>query len=74
MRIRRRPRRYIAQYWVALLTPAFRYSRSRDAFALRGVGNSIGPVLREDRRRGTLPFDGDDRRGALLARRRARVA
>jgi hypothetical protein len=38
---------------------------SRDAFVLRGIGNSAGPVLRpERRRRRGRPVDGSDRRGA----------
>jgi hypothetical protein len=74
MRTIKRPRRYITRYWLALLTPAFRYSRSRDAFVLRVVGNSIGPVLRPDRRRAQLPFMGQERRGEHTAQRQARVA
>jgi hypothetical protein len=41
-----------------------RYSRSRDAYILRAVGGSRGPVLRVDRRvRRERGFDGVDRRG-----------
>lgn len=57
-----RPRRYIAPYWLMLLRPLFRYSTTRDAFVLRMIGNSTGPVLRPDRRRRAQPFDGIDRR------------
>ena len=46
---------------MALLRPFLRYSRSRDAYILRGVGSSRGPVLRVDRRHGQ-PFDGVERR------------
>jgi hypothetical protein len=75
MRTVRRPRRYIAQEWLFLLAPAFRYSRSRDAFVLRGIGSSTGPVLRAERRRGQRPFSGAERRGRGVAHRhRARVA
>jgi hypothetical protein len=45
-----RPRRYVSRYWLVLLTPVLRYSATRDAFVLRAIGNSIGPVLRVDRR------------------------
>ncbi len=69
MRTVRRPRRYIDRQWLILLRPALRYSRTRDAYVLRGVGHARGPVLRVDRRdpaeRG---FQGIERR------RRASVA
>jgi hypothetical protein len=45
-----------------LLKPLFRYSYGRDAFVLRGIGGSRGPVLRLERRRRQRPFDGGDRR------------
>lgn len=46
-RVARRPRREVGTtaYRVARRL-GFRYSHSRDALVLRGVGNSIGPVLR----------------------------
>jgi hypothetical protein len=45
------------------MKPVFRYSVSRDAFVLRVVGNSVGPVLRVDRRRHSeRTFAGLDRR------------
>jgi hypothetical protein len=48
---------------LVLLGPAFRYSRTRDAYVLRAVGNTRGPVLRIDRRAGRKrQFDGADRR------------
>jgi hypothetical protein len=58
-----RPRRYIARHWLTLLTPVMRYSSSRDAYVLRGLGRSMGPVLRPDRRR-AQPFDGVERRAS----------
>jgi len=59
----KRPRRYLAKQWLVLLRPAFRYSRTRDAYVLRAVGNTRGPVLRIDRRAGRKrQFDGADRR------------
>ncbi|HEY7934022.1 MAG TPA: hypothetical protein VID48_09365 [Solirubrobacteraceae bacterium] len=57
-----RPRRYLAHHWLVLLTPLLRYSATRDAYVLRAVGGSKGPVLRVDRRRRQLGFDGIDRR------------
>ena len=62
-----RPRRYVAQHWLSILRPAFRYSTTRDAYVLRFVGNSRGPVLRPDRRRRRTPFEGVERRGAQIA-------
>jgi hypothetical protein len=59
----RRPRRYIARHWLVMMKPLLRYSSSRDAFVLRGVGNTAGPVLRVDRRaRHQSSFAGLDRR------------
>jgi hypothetical protein len=66
MRTIRRPRRYIAPHWLALLRPILRYSHSRNAYVLRGIGVNTGPVLRLDRRTGQ-PFDGVDRRQAHTA-------
>jgi hypothetical protein len=66
MRTIRRPRHYIARHWFVLLRPVLRYSRSRDAYLLRGIGVKTGPVLRPDRRTGQ-PFDGVDRRQAHTA-------
>ena len=68
MRSVTRPRRYTAPHWLTLLRPLLRYSANRDAYVLRGVGGSIGPVLRPDRRsRQAGAFDGVDRRGATAA-------
>jgi len=45
-----------------------RYSATRDAFVLRGVGNSRGPVLLPDRRRRRQEaFTGVDRRAGLAS-------
>jgi hypothetical protein len=52
-----------------LLAPVYRYSHSRDAFVLRAVGNTVGPVLRLDRRVKELPFGGIDRRRTGMQRR-----
>jgi hypothetical protein len=51
MRTVRRPRRYVSPQLLRLLGPVLRYSSTRDAFVLRGVGSQVGPVLRQDRRR-----------------------
>jgi hypothetical protein len=61
-----RPRRYTAPLWISLLRPLLRYSSGRDAYVLRAVGGSIGPVLRPDRRNRGLgvDFKGVERRGA----------
>jgi hypothetical protein len=51
-----------------LLRPLLRYSVSRDAFVLRLVGRSTGPVLRQDRRRRRpRQFEGVERRRAQAA-------
>jgi len=65
MRTVRRPRRYIDERLLPVIVPAFRYSRSRDAFVLRGIGNSVGPVLRVDRRSAQRAFNGADRRAKV---------
>ncbi len=72
MRTVKRPRRYLARHWIVLLRPLFRYSAPRDAYVLRAIGGSLGPVLRVDRRdagrstrvdrRRAARFDGVDRR------------
>jgi hypothetical protein len=67
MRTLRRPRRYVARHWLVLLKPALRYSYSREAYVLRGVGNEMGPVLRLDRRRVRRTFKGAERRRARVA-------
>jgi hypothetical protein len=50
-----RQRRYASPYLVALLKPVMRYSFSRDAYILRGVGDRVGPVLVTSRHRVTQP-------------------
>jgi hypothetical protein len=50
MRTVRRPRRYVKRHWLTLLGPVLRYSASRDAYVLRGIGRRYGPALRPDRR------------------------
>jgi hypothetical protein len=67
MRTQQRPRRYVARHWLVVLKPVLRYSATRDAFVLRAVGNSLGPVLRVNRRRGASVYEGAERRRAGLA-------
>jgi hypothetical protein len=68
MRTVRRPRRYVARHWLVLLKPVLRYSHTREAFVLRGIGNETGPVLRLDRRVGRRrKFKGPERRRAWVA-------
>jgi hypothetical protein len=51
-----------------LLRPALRFSLTRDAYVLRGIGNSVGPVLRPDRRRRSRhEYDDAERRRAQAA-------
>ena len=51
-----------------LLRPLLRYSVSRDAYVLRGVGQQVGPVLRVNRRaQRRSRFDGVERRSARVA-------
>ena len=57
-----RPRRYISRSLFTVMRPLLRHSVGRDAFVLRVVGNSYGPVLRVDRRGRSTEFTGADRR------------
>jgi hypothetical protein len=44
------------------------FDYAREAYVLRGIGDRLGPVLREDRRRGRPSSDGykgPERRGAV---------
>ena len=68
MRTQQRPRRYLARHWLVALKPVLRYSATRDAFVLRAIGNSKGPVLRVDRRGSRLAeYGGAERRGVRTA-------
>jgi hypothetical protein len=68
MRTQQRPRRYIARHWLLLFKPLLRHSATRDAFVLRLIGNSVGPVLRVDRRRsGDSSYEGAERRRLRIA-------
>jgi hypothetical protein len=66
MRTTKRPRRYVARHWLALMRPLMRYSGPRDAYVLRLVGSSWGPVLRVERRR-RQRFEGVERRHTRVA-------
>jgi hypothetical protein len=46
MRSVTRPRHYVPRPLLLLLRPVLRYSVTRDAYVLRGIGGSMGPVLR----------------------------
>ena len=50
MRSAERPRHYVSGFALAILRPFFRYSTTRDAYVLRGMGSRFGPVLVRDRR------------------------
>jgi hypothetical protein len=68
MRTQQRPRRYVAPHWLLVLKPVLRYSATRDAYVLRGIGNSTGSVLRVDRRhRGRSSYAGAERRRVSAA-------
>ncbi|MGH2865293.1 MAG: hypothetical protein ACRDJX_08605 [Solirubrobacteraceae bacterium] len=62
----KRPRRYLARHWLLLVRPLIRYSAPRDAYVLRLVGRSWGPVLRLERRRQER-FEGVERRRSHVA-------
>ena len=62
-----RPRHYVSGITLMLARPLFRYSLSRDAYVLRVVGNSSGPVLRRERRHMQREFAGSERRHLALS-------
>ncbi|MFL5825875.1 MAG: hypothetical protein ACJ76V_05070 [Thermoleophilaceae bacterium] len=41
-----RPRHYVRRPFIQVARVAFRYSRTRDAYVLRGIGGRVGPVLK----------------------------
>jgi hypothetical protein len=68
MRSVKRPRRYVPRYWLVILRPLLRFSLTRNAYVLRGIGRRAGPVMRPDRRRRKRrTYDGIDRRRAQAA-------
>lgn len=62
-----RPRHYVSSTTLMLMRPVFRYSSSRDAYVLRLIGNSSGPVLRRERRSKQRDFAGPERRHLALS-------
>ena len=48
MRTTPRTRRHVHPVVLALLRPALRYSYTREAYVLRGIGNQRGPVFVRD--------------------------
>jgi hypothetical protein len=66
MRTTKRPRKYVARHWLVLMRPLMRYSGPRDAYVLRLVGSSWGPVLRRERRR-QKRFEGAEHRHTGVA-------
>lgn len=68
MRTQQRQRRYVSRHWLVALKPMLRYSATRDAFVLRAIGNTSGPVLRVDRRKDRrTQYSGAERRGVSTA-------
>ncbi len=61
-----RPRHFVSRAVLLLVRPVFRYSASRDAYVLRLIGNTRGPVLRRERRREQREFRGVERRRLAL--------
>jgi hypothetical protein len=61
-----RPRHYVSRPALALVRPLFRYSLSRDAYVMRVIGNSRGPVLRRERRNTEREHAGPERRRMAL--------
>jgi hypothetical protein len=61
-----RPRHYVSRTTLALARPLFRYSLSRDAYVLRLIGNTRGPVLRRERRTRQAEHAGSERRSLAL--------
>ena len=62
-----RPRHYVSSLTLLLARPLFRYSISRDAWVIRVIGNSRGPVLRRERRREQREHVGAERRHLVLS-------
>ena len=61
-----RPRQYVSRATLLLLRPLFRYSLYRDAYVLRLIGNSRGPVLRRERRSVQRDWAGPERRQLII--------
>jgi hypothetical protein len=61
-----RPRHYVSGMTLMLVRPMFRYSLSRDAYVMRVIGNTSGPVLRRERRHQARDYAGPERRHLAL--------
>ena len=61
MRSAPRPRREVSPVLITALAPVLRYSAVRDAYVLRGIGRSRGPVL-QARQAGRFMRDADGER------------
>lgn len=62
-----RQRHYVSRFILVLMRPLLRYSTARSAYVLRIVGETHGPVLRQNMRRRQTPYHGPDRRGMTAA-------
>jgi hypothetical protein len=69
-----RTRHYVSPGALTLCRPVLAFDYAREAYILRGVGDRVGPVLREDRRRrrSANGYRGPERRG-LVGSGRARM-
>ncbi len=61
-----RKRHYVSKNVLTLAWPLFRYSIARDAYVLRYIGSTRGPVLKQERRKRQRAFLGRERRGRLV--------
>jgi hypothetical protein len=57
----------VSRATLALLSPLFRYSLSRDAYVMRVIGNTRGLVLRRERRNKQRDYAGPERRDLALS-------
>ena len=67
MRTVSRPRRYVSPAKLTVSRPLLTFSAPREAYVLRIVGKRYGPVLRLDRRRRAVAYDGPERRARARA-------
>jgi hypothetical protein len=65
-----RTRHYVSPGALTLCRPVLAFDYAREAYVLRGIGDRVGPVLREDRRRrrSANGYNGPERRGVLGGR------
>jgi hypothetical protein len=62
----RRPRHFVSGLTLRLLVLPFRYSSPRNAYVLRVIGNTHGPVLCRERRRQHRQWPGEERRQLII--------